>query len=91
MPDPLRVPMLSHPVWGWNYQRARVLPEAGSGGRLMTGARDGKCGAGDNRAAAMSEPRATLSGVDASNGGEAGIRTLRWRLSNLVMARDFWL
>ena len=45
----------------------------------MTSARDGKCGAGDNRAAAMSEPRATLSGVDASNGGEAGIRTLRWR------------
>jgi len=24
------------------------------------------------------------------SGGEAGIRTLRPRLSNLVMARDFW-
>jgi hypothetical protein len=34
--------------------------------------------------------RITINESGQGTGGEAGIRTLRCRLSNLVMARDFW-
>ena len=35
-------------------------------------------------------PPASNSARAEADGGEAGIRILRTRLSNLVMARDFW-
>jgi hypothetical protein len=35
-------------------------------------------------------PESKERSKDNVTGGEAGIRTLRPRLSNLVMARDFW-